>query len=211
MKIAAVLVPSLVAIVAVAAIACGSSETTPSTGASDGGSSSSGGSSSGGTSSSGSVSSSSGGSSGGSSGSNADGGKADQEAAYCAARASHATCNDGSTLSCDAEGKCLYGNLMTATAASTYNACYSAPSCKSDDTCARNAGLASGGAAATAYESDCVAKMMACSISGKGELCSGTVYAYTGVGEAFAACLSKACNEIDACFDAALAPVKACK
>jgi hypothetical protein len=137
----------------------------------------------------------------------------DQEKAYCDAVASHATCGGGgSTDTCLESSKCLYGRLMTSVAAAAYDACYSAPSCKSDDDCVNEAGkAAAGNDASTSYTNDCLAKTNECSLTSKNELCGAAVFAYTGTGEAFKACLAKTCSEIEACWDTALAPIKSCK
>lgn len=149
-------------------------------------------------------------------GGGADGGDAtvasgDQEKAYCDAFASHATCNGNSPTACDPQGKCLYGHLMTSAAAASYNACYAAPSCKSDDACIDEAGQAVGGADATTYSNDCVTKLDSCSLSSRSSVCSPALFVYTGVIDALKACLGKDCSELGACLDAAVAPIKACK
>jgi hypothetical protein len=141
-------------------------------------------------------------------------GSAGQEDAYCDAQKSHETCNGGtSTSACREDAKCIYGRLMSRTAANAYFACYSAPSCKSDDNCADEAGKAAGGAAADAWVSDCTAKATSCGPEGEGidELCTPTLYAYPNVIDAAKACLAKACSELEACFDAALKLISDCK
>jgi len=152
---------------------------------------------------------------GGTDGSSGDAAAAnpDQEKAYCDAVASHATCGGGgSSDTCTDSAKCLYGRLMTSVAAAAYDACYSAPSCKSDDDCVNEAGkAAAGNDASTSYTNDCLAKTTECSLTSKNELCGAAVFAYTGTGEAFKACLAKTCSEIQACWDAALVPIKSCK
>jgi hypothetical protein len=171
-----------------------------SSGGSSSGASSSGGSSSGGSSSGGS-------SSGGSSG----GGSLGQEDAYCQARASHDTCSDAAARPCDEDGKCIWGRLASKAGADAYFACYGAPSCKSADPCSGQAGLAAGGAAAETYYKDCAAKLKECPDSFHDDLCSPALFAFPGVGETAQACLTKACNELDACLGAAIKAVSDCK
>jgi hypothetical protein len=179
---------------------------TGSTGTTSG--SSSGGSSSGGSSSGGS-------SSGGSSSGTAQppAGSVGQEEAYCEAFASHQQCNGGTASQpCSESGKCIYGRAMSRTAADAYFECYSSPSCKSDDECVAEAGKAVSGAAADTYTDECLAKIESCPGAGvNGELCSPAIFAYPEVTDAVQACLAKACEELDACFGAAVKPISDCK
>lgn len=139
-------------------------------------------------------------------------GSAGQEDAYCEAAASHQTCNGGTAAEpCGEDGKCIYGRLMSRTAANAYFTCYSAPSCKSDDTCAGEAGRAAGGAAADAYSDDCRAKLEACPDSFKDDLCSPALFAFPNLRDAARACLSRPCGELDDCFARALQPIDDCK
>jgi hypothetical protein len=188
----------------IAACDGGGGSTDTASGSSSGGSSS-GGSSSGGSSSGGS--SSGGSSSGGSSGGASPG----QEDAYCQAKASHDACKDAAAEPCDEDGKCLWGRLASKTAADVFFACWAAPSCKSADPCSAQAGLAAGGATAEAYFDECSDKLKACPDSFHDDLCSPSIWALPGLGEAAQACMSKPCNELEACLDAALKPASDCK
>jgi hypothetical protein len=194
---------SLAAAIALVVAACdGGGGSTGTSGTSSSGGSSSGGSSSGG--------SSSGGSSSGASQEPA--GSAGQEDAYCQAQASHETCNGGTASEpCREDAKCIYGRVMSRTAANAYFTCYSAPSCKSDDDCAGEAGIAAGGDAATKYMNDCIAKGKECPDSFHDDLCSPALFAYPDVRDAALACLAKSCSELEACFGAAIKPISDCK
>lgn len=140
-------------------------------------------------------------------------GSAGQEDAYCEAHKSHQTCNGGTANeACNESGKCIYGRVMSRTAADAYFDCYSAPSCRSDDDCVAEAGKAVGGAAADAYSKDCLAKVESCPAAGvNGELCSPAIFAYPDVRDAAKACLAKSCEELDACFGASVKPISDCK
>ena len=131
------------------------------------------------------------------------------EAAYCAAVASHGTCPGNTPGPCGDSGKCLYGKLMSPAGQAVYNACFSSPSCKSDDKCVTEAGLSVGGAAASAYTTDCLAKQATCGF--QKDSCSPAAFAYAGFGEAAAACILKPCGEVVACFTTAYAPLEVCK
>jgi hypothetical protein len=188
------------AVVAVAACTGGGGSTGATSGSSSGGSSSSG-------------SSSGGSSSGGSSGtaSQEPAGSPGQEDAYCAAQASHETCNGGTaTEPCREDAKCIYGRLMSRSAANAYFECYASPSCKSDDECAGAAGQVVGGPAAETYTTDCAAKVEACPGTGN-DFCSPAIFAYPNVRDAAQACMSKPCDELEACLEAAVQPISDCK
>lgn len=138
-------------------------------------------------------------------------GSAGQEDAYCQAVASHNQCNGGtSTQPCEEDGKCIYGRLMSRTAANAYFSCYSSPSCKGDDECAAEAGKAAGGAAADTYTNDCVAKREECPDTSD-DFCSPAIFAYPNVRDAAQACLSKPCAELETCFKAAAQAISDCK
>jgi hypothetical protein len=92
-----------------------------------------------------------------------------------------------------------------------YVVCHGAPSCKSEDECLREAGLSVGGTAATEYESACKAKRTACPNSLDNDVCTAAAFAYTGLGSKAAACLTKSCAELPACFQAAVKPITDCK
>lgn len=139
-------------------------------------------------------------------------GSAGQEDAYCEAAASHRTCNGGtSTEPCSESGKCIYGRLMSRTAADAYFACHSAPSCKGDDSCAAEAGRAVGGAAADAYFDECRAKLEACPDSFRDDNCTPGLFAFPTLRDAAQACLARPCGELDDCFARALQPIDDCK
>jgi hypothetical protein len=169
-----------------------------------------------GTSTSGGQSSSSGGSgssSSGSSGGAQDSGKT-QEQVLCDALASISMCpNGGAAPECTAERKCFYAKNMTEQATALYAACRANPSCKGDDGCIREAGLALGGAEASKYETDCAAKATACTGMLSDDLCTGGLYAYKGDKAAVAACLAKPCAEVESCIDSTelLKALTACK
>jgi hypothetical protein len=138
-------------------------------------------------------------------------GSAGQEDAYCRAQASHETCNGGTANEpCREDAKCIYGRVMSRTAANAYFSCYSAPSCKSDDQCAAEAGQAVAGPAAETYTKDCTAKVEACPGTSN-DFCSPAIFAYPDVRDAAQACMSKSCAELEPCLEAAVKPISDCK
>ncbi len=144
-----------------------------------------------------------------------DAGLSATEKAICDARASRAQCFDGGggiPGTCDESTKCLYGRLMEPAAVTAYATCYGFPSCVGDDRCIAQAGEAVGGQAARDYATACLAKATECGAAfPDDELCSPAAFAYKGIGAGAAACLTKPCADQKACFDALLAPIKACK
>ncbi|MFO0741469.1 MAG: hypothetical protein U0270_36570 [Labilithrix sp.] len=190
--------------------ACGDDDTASSIPApADSGVTSSTSSSSGGSSGSASSSGATSSSSSGATSSSSSG--AAQEKIYCDAVASRMKdCAKGDGVCSDA-GKCIYGRLMSPEALNAYAACFGAPPCKSDDACFTEAGTKVGGAAATDYVSTCKAKHDACPSAYSLDYCDPGAYAYPGVGDAMTACLVKSCEDVKACFTAALGPVAACK
>jgi hypothetical protein len=112
--------------------------------------------------------------------------------------------NSGGAGTCDAQTKCFYVKNMSEQATSLYAACRANPSCKGDDGCVREAGIAIGGAAATKYETDCVAKAQSCNSVVDGDLCGASLYAYKGDKAAVEACLAKPCAEVSTCIKATL-------
>ena len=135
-----------------------------------------------------------------------------QEALVCDALASRSAC-PGGALPCEADAKCIYGRLMLPAAAQSYAACRSAPSCKGDDRCVAEAGLAVGGNAATKYVQDCSARRTACNGGFADDFCDPAFFAFDGAGPGAQACLVEACGEIQACIEdlKALKDIAACK
>lgn len=135
-----------------------------------------------------------------------------QEALICNALASRSAC-PGGALPCEEDAKCIYGRLMLPAAAQSYATCRSAPSCKGDDRCVAEAGLAVGGAAATKYVQDCSARRTACNGGFADDYCAPAFFAFDGAGPGAQACLVKACGEIQACIMdlKALKDIAACK
>ena len=144
-----------------------------------------------------------------------DAGLSATEKAICDARASRAQCFDGGggiPGTCDESTKCLYGRLMEPAAVTVYATCHGFPSCVGDDRCIAQAGEAVGGQAARDYATACLAKATECGAAfPDDELCSPAAFAYKGIGPGAAACIVKPCADQKACFDALLAPIKACK
>lgn len=143
----------------------------------------------------------------------ADGGLSAVEKRMCDALTSRAQCFDGSNgpETCDDEKKC-FARIMVPAAVESYADCRKFPACMGDDRCLEAAGTAVGGQPAQDYTTACLAKVTACGAEfPDDELCSPAAFAYQGIGAAAAACLTKPCADQKTCFDAALAPIVACK
>jgi hypothetical protein len=154
-------------------------------------------------------SSSSGSSSGGSSsGGGRDGGAAgdasiaDQERVLCDAYASTVNCpNRPAPLSCDDSDKCYFVTNMTPEGTSAYAACRAAPSCKGEDLCIREAGLAVGGDAAKRWETACTDRRATCGRDAfDDDFCTAGLFAYRGNTAGIVKCLEESCDGIEKCF-----------
>jgi hypothetical protein len=144
------------------------------------------------------------------SGSDAD--TSSQEKLICDAFASRSAC-PGGALPCDDDVKCIYGKVMLPEAAKSFAACRGAPSCKGDDLCVDEAGKSVGGAAASKYTTDCLARHTACSNGFKDDLCAPALFAYPNAGAGAQACLTKDCAQIESCIESlqAIKDIAACK
>jgi hypothetical protein len=130
----------------------------------------------------------------------------------CDAYASRSACPNGA-IPCDDGVKCIFGKVMLPAAATSFAACRAAPSCKGEDLCVVEAGAAVGGAAATQYTNDCVARRTGCANAFDGELCSPAVFAYPNAGPGAQGCLAQACDQIETCIEnlQAIKDIQACK
>ncbi len=135
-----------------------------------------------------------------------------QEQLICDALASRSACSGGA-IACTDDVKCIYGQVMLPDAAAAFASCRGAPSCKSDDACGDAAGWSVGGAAATQYTTDCVARRSACSNSFGDDYCGVILFAYPGAAAGAQACLAQPCNDIAACMSQlqAVKDIAACK
>lgn len=138
-----------------------------------------------------------------------DAGKLTQSEAYCAAYASHGTCPNQTPSACRESDKCIFGKMSPA-AASAFNDCYAAPSCKSQDACMVIAGKAIADPGASKFITDCKARYTSCGGGFDDENCSETPFAWPGIGAAAQACVEKPCGEIGPCMQALADTLEVC-
>jgi hypothetical protein len=139
------------------------------------------------------------------------------EEAYCNAYSDRAKCFDGGApRSCGTENRC-FARLMDPKATEAFASCFAFPACvatkdgMSTGPCLNEAGRTVGGQAARDYFEACAAKAKECGGKYSDDICEASVFAYAGVGSGASSCLTKPCSDQKACFDALLAPLKACK